>query len=257
MSAASIGLVQFTDTHLYAETDRLSLGVNTHRSFRDVLSNARAEFPDTNLLLVTGDLVNDHSAQGYRCLNELLSQWNIPAHCLPGNHDAPKTMQQSLAGGNVKLERHVLVGAWQIILLDSTQPGSDAGRLSAEELTIMEHYLQRFPDRHALISVHHNPVPVGSAWLDKMMIANADDFFAVLKRYEHVRGVAFGHVHQEFDAEHVGIRLLAAPSTCVQFKPHSATFAVDERAPGYRWLILHSDGSIATGIRRLEQARAA
>ena len=42
------------------------------------------------------------------------------------------------------------------------------------------------------------------------------------------------------------------PSTCVQFKPGSEDFAVDDAAPGYRWFDLHADGRIETAVSRVE-----
>ena len=47
------------------------------------------------------------------------------------------------------------------------------------------------------------------------------------------------------------LRLLASPSTCVQFAPGSEEFQVDRSAPGYRWLRLHADGRLDTGVSRV------
>jgi Icc protein len=58
-------------------------------------------------------------------------------------------------------------------------------------------------------------------------------------------------VHQNFDSERRGVRLLASPSTCIQFQPQSTEFAVDDAAPGYRWLNLYDSGRIDTGVARL------
>jgi Icc protein len=44
----------------------------------------------------------------------------------------------------------------------------------------------------------------------------------------------------------------STPSTCVQFKPNSKNFTIDTEGPGYRWLDLHADGSIDTGLTRIE-----
>ena len=49
------------------------------------------------------------------------------------------------------------------------------------------------------------------------------------------------------------IRLMSTPSTCIQFLPGSEDFAVDSRAPGYRWLTLHENGRIESGVQRLAQ----
>jgi Icc protein len=43
---------------------------------------------------------------------------------------------------------------------------------------------------------------------------------------------------------------MGTPSTCFQFAPHSATFAIDDAGPGYRWLELHADGSLESRVGR-------
>ena len=92
---------------------------------------------------------------------------------------------------------------------------------------------------------------MGSEWLDGMGLADAAAFFAVVDRFPAVRAIVWGHVHQEFDGERNGVRLLAAPSTCVQFRPGTERYAKDRRAPGYRWLELRPDGTIVTAVRRV------
>ncbi|KTC63185.1 hypothetical protein AO262_22830 [Pseudomonas fluorescens ABAC62] len=53
------------------------------------------------------------------------------------------------------------------------------------------------------------------------------------------------------------MRLLASPSTCIQFAPGSEDFKVSEQAPGYRWLRLHGDGRLETGVERVRHRRQA
>ena len=99
--------------------------------------------------------------------------------------------------------------------------------------------------------LHHQPVAIGCGWLDEQMVADADDFFEILDRHDGVRGVLWGHVHQEIDRQRNGVRLLASPSTCVQFAPGCDSFKADDQPPGYRWLDLQADGGIDTGISRV------
>jgi Icc protein len=75
-----------------------------------------------------------------------------------------------------------------------------------------------------------------------------------VERYPGVRGVLWGHVHQQLDQYRGDIKLMASPSTCVQFAPGSDNFKADDQAPGYRWLELRSDGTINTGISRVLDA---
>jgi Icc protein len=66
-----------------------------------------------------------------------------------------------------------------------------------------------------------------------------------------VRAVITGHVHQHCDALWGQLPVYSTPSSCVQFKQHSEDFALSEQPPGYRWLDLHSDGTVHTGVEFL------
>ena len=83
---------------------------------------------------------------------------------------------------------------------------------------------------------------------------DSDQLRAQLVQYDNLRAVLWGHVHQEFDADRNGVRLLSTPSTCVQFAPGADEFALHAAAPGYRWLTLNADGSIDTDVMRLPDA---
>ena len=107
------------------------------------------------------------------------------------------------------------------------------------------------PELHALITLHHQPVPVGGAWLDEVSLANPDDLFAVLDRHAQVRGVLFGHVHQVFEGERNGVRLMASPSTCFQFVRDGEDLGIGDDPPGYRRLALRPDGAIESAVHWL------
>jgi Icc protein len=65
--------------------------------------------------------------------------------------------------------------------------------------------------------------------------------------------VLFGHVHQELDAMFDGLRMIATPSTCAQFKPLSDEFAADNTPPAWRTLTLHADGRVETQLKWLHE----
>ena len=248
----AVKILQLTDTHCYADPEKTLLGLNTDRSFQAVLRLAQRRHGPADLILATGDLVHDGSEQGYQRLKRHLTDSGVPVYPLPGNHDDRDRLVRMLSGGNLRPERSARYGDWQIILLDSTVPDQAAGLLGQGELEHLERCLSEYPDRHALVCLHHHPVPIGSRWMDAMGLLNASEFFDVLDRHAQVRGVLWGHIHQEFNAERKGVKLLGSPSTCVQFKPRSETFALDEIPPGYRWLRLYPGGTLDTGVSRLD-----
>jgi len=245
-------VIQITDTHLYADPARRYYDVDTDATLREVLARIAADEGSADLMLVTGDLVHDESAQGYARLRGYLAALGLPVYCLPGNHDDVAIMRRVLTGDGVSCEDRVCRQGWQLILLNSTVPGEVGGRLGEGELARLAACLQSRPDLHALVCLHHPPLPSGCAWLDEgLILDNPGALFAELARHDNVRGLLWGHIHQEFDRAHHGLRLLGTPSTMLQFKPGAAEFAIDDKAPGYRWLDLHEDGRLETGVARL------
>jgi Icc protein len=247
----TLRVIQISDTHIHAVSGARLWGVDVDQGLSTVLENLTLWHWPADLLLNTGDLVQDEGQPAYERLLDFLEPLEVPVYCLPGNHDIPMILDGVLAAGNVRRERHVIHGPWQFILLDSTRPNSPGGHLAEKELLFLEQTLEAHPDRYAIVCLHHQPVPVGSAWLDTMMVDNAQGFFHIIDRHPHVRAVVWGHIHQDFSARRNGIELLGAPSTCVQFKPGAAKVAVDDIKPGYRWFRLHAEGSFETGVERV------
>lgn len=252
LPGGTLRVLQLTDTHLYADPGGRLLGINTLETLHYVIQHFRDHAWPVDLLLATGDLVHDASPAGYARIGELLAGFGVPVFCLPGNHDHPAMMHRHLAGGIVRTDRVIDHGDWRFVMLDTVIEGEEGGQLRAEELLALHEALAE-SDRPTLVCMHHQPVNVGSAWIDTMAIANPDELFDILDRHDQVRGILWGHIHQRFDARRNGVRLMASPSTCVQFTPGQDSFQVDEEPPGFRLLALLPDGTIRTEVLRIQQ----
>lgn len=243
-------LVQISDSHLFAEADGTLLGMNTRDSLQKVIELVQAQQPQIDLILATGDLSQDGTLESYKLFRDLTGQLNAPARWIPGNHDEPQVMAEA-AVQSALLEPVVDIGNWRVTLLDSAVPGSVPGYLQDEQLQLLARSLSEAPERHHLVCLHHHPVSIDCAWMEPIGLRNPEAFFEVLDRFPQVRAVLWGHVHQEIDQLRNGVRLLASPSTCIQFEPRSEDFAVGEQAPGYRWLRLMPDGRLETRVERV------
>ena len=247
---APVYVVQLTDSHLFADAQGTLLGMNTRDSLQRVIDTVREEQPRVDVLLATGDLSQDGSEESYACFRELTASLRAPARWLAGNHDEPLPMEKAAQGTDL-LNPLLDIGNWRILMLNSAVPGSVPGVLDEGQLALLEQSLSDAPERHHLICFHHQPVSIDCAWMAPIGLRNAEALFAVLDGYPQVRALLWGHIHQEWDQQRNAVRLLASPSTCIQFEPGSEDFKVGEQAPGYRWLRLHAEGSIDTGVSRV------
>jgi 3',5'-cyclic-AMP phosphodiesterase len=240
-------ILQITDPHLFGSAGGALRGVVTDASLRSVLDEAFAKVPDYQAVLVTGDLVQDDPS-GYLRFRSIFGSSPKPVLCIPGNHDEPGAMRQSLAGAPFQYCGTYAAGGWNLVMLDSYDPGHVGGRLTQPELERLDRALHE-SSAHTMVCLHHHPVEMGSRWLDTVGLANPGDLWRIIDAHAHVRAVAWGHVHQAYDGHRGKIRLFGTPSTGAQFLPKSDRYAVDTRPPAYRPFTLHPDGRIESEIR--------
>lgn len=243
---------QFTDSHLSADPDVCMRGINTTDSLKAVAALAQSfEAPDA--LVATGDLSHDGSMASYRRFREVVSRPNIPLRWVPGNHDDAAMMAHC-----AEYQAHPLrLGKWHIILLDSQVLGAEQGAIDAESLRRLESQLAAADavSEYVLICVHHNPLRTGARWMDTINLTNGCELLDTLNRHPSARALIHGHIHHDFERVVGRVRVFGTPSTCAQFAPQTEAFAIDTQPatcqPGFRWLKLHPDGAVETGVERV------
>lgn len=248
----TVRVVQLTDTHLCKSRSGTLLGMDTDHSLQAVIDLVQKERPGVDMVLGTGDLSDNGAREAYDRLEGYFAEFSCDSFWLPGNHDLREEMEAAATTPN-RLCKEIRVSNWQVLLLDSQIPGEVGGELGEQELALLDQALQTARDDglYTLVCLHHQPVTIGCGWLDEQMVADAAPFLALLDQYDGVRGVLWGHVHQECEQRHGNIRLMASPSTCVQFAPNCEDFKADDLPPGYRWLDLHRDGTIDSAVSRV------
>ncbi|MEH6650788.1 MAG: metallophosphoesterase [Motiliproteus sp.] len=238
----SFKLVQISDFHLQQSPKQSYRGIDVEQRLLAVLQHIRDYHTDIDALLLSGDLVHHGYLEGYRRLVEYMQLFDCPWYWIPGNHDSVASMnqvRQSPSPGFV-------IPGWRVVLLDSTSSpdGCGAGALAACELQRLQQQLLLAEDlnQSLLLVLHHNPVPVASQWQDAIMLSNADELWAMLEGSPVAVTALFGHLHQQWDLQRGGVRLLGCPATSVQFKAKQPQLVIEQgselAAPGYRWLTL-------------------
>jgi len=251
---AAIRVVQITDTHLFRDPTANLLKLNTQDSFEKVLELIHSNEKAIDVILATGDIAQDASVEAYERFAQAMQDFDAPFFWIPGNHDRRRVMQElslykDAFCGTTKIEN------WQVVLLDSSVSGEVHGFLSDREIEHLAKNLQESADspdiEHALICLHHNPIPGSAHWMEGIGLHNDKEFLALIDQYPHVRAVVYGHIHQELDFVRNDVRFFCTPSTCIQFKPQVEDFTLDNVNPAYRWFELYPDGNIESAIERV------
>jgi Icc protein len=244
----TLRLLQLSDCHLQPDPAEPYRGINPELHLQRMLAVARDWQPD--LLVLSGDLVERAQAKVYQRLNDMMQETGIPTLAFPGNHDDPKLLREHLQASVFDHGNPQQHDGWQLLWLDSNVPGQPHGILDAERLGQLS---QLDPDLPTLLFMHHQPMPVGTPWIDRFDCRDSDVLWQWLNQHPHnVRAICFGHIHHGWQGEkRIGgrrIALLGAPSTSACVIPGSTSFALDVRGPRMRWLQLAADGGVRTGL---------
>ena len=250
-------ILQLTDLHLTADPLAELKGARTRPIVERMLNHVRGEIEQGrwrfDRIVITGDLAHDELHETYLVLQELLGDLRDRCLLLPGNHDDRKFMRtvfpECFAVEEDFLAFSVEQDGWRLIGLDSHVKGQVAGELGPRQLAWLANELAGHRDQPTVLFVHHPPFAVGSAWVDAIGLLDAAALMSCVASAAHVKAICAGHVHQQFEAELRGVRLLTTPSASLQFKPQAGEFCLDEVPAGFR--VLHLANGLRSEVVRL------
>ncbi len=186
----SFKFIHASDLHLgrpfgtYPEDVRVRL----RRARQDSIGRLAAVARDGGAthILLAGDTFDAETPQPTtirHALNAMAADPALTWVLMPGNHDSWEDMWAD-SGPNTQMSNEIRVSNWQILMLNSQIPGEVGGELGSAQLALLDDCLTRASDEglHTLVCLHHQPVAIGSAWIDAQMVADADPFFEVLER---------------------------------------------------------------------------
>jgi len=237
-------LAQVSDCHLSASPDKPYRGLRADSGLEAVVAAAARWQPD--VVLVTGDLSEDASETSYQRLAGQLAKLDVPVWVLPGNHDLPARMQPYFPCGPYPGATTQFAAGWQFLLLDSSRPGRIDGSIDPDQLEQLEQQLK--PGVPALLALHHQPIAIGSPWIDKYHLAQPDSLLGFVAGHPEIKAVVWGHVHQVFERQIGGARFMSCPSSAANSLPGCERFTHDPAGPACRWLELFDNGGFETGI---------
>ncbi len=190
-------LLQLTDIHLTRPGETIG-GREPNENFQKALYHATSHHPDADALVITGDLSDWGDKEDYERLKIALNGINIPVHLCIGNHDERDiflSVFPETADENGFVQSVFDLPAGKGILLDTWAPDTHAGFYCEKRCAWLDQQLSELTDP-AFLFMHHNPVPIGIAPMDKIMLQDAEAFGTVIKKHaSKIRHIFHGHCH--------------------------------------------------------------
>jgi 3',5'-cyclic-AMP phosphodiesterase len=234
-------VAQLSDTHLLADADALLWGRNTTRTLMAVMEALPRR---VDVMVVTGDIAEDGTADAYRRALRLTEQRAEQRYFLAGNHDDPDAMRAVL-GASEPLRMVSLSEHWTMALMSSQWIGHEAGQVDDETLAQLRDELDRVTT-HVLLCLHHPPVSPCAG--PECGMSDPGPLRAVIDGGP-VRLVLSGHLHQQFDTTRRGVRFLGAPSSFRQLRHGGDPHYTDTHEPPAAQLVeLRDNGEVTRQI---------
>jgi 3',5'-cyclic AMP phosphodiesterase CpdA len=209
-------IAQISDLHIKRQGALAYNRVDTAAALSRCIAELNRFSPRPDLVVISGDLADTPTAEEYTHLKSLLEPLQIPFAAIPGNHDDRALMRAALpqdgapAQGAINLAR--TVGELDVLLIDSSIPGTNYGTLDAATLQWLDVTLAASTARPALLFLHHPPFVTGITHMDVQNLRNADALAGILHRHPRVRLVAVGHVHRAVLTTFAGIATTICPA---------------------------------------------
>lgn len=223
-------LIHLSDTHIGASPDFVFGGALVLPRLRGIVDAINDLDFEPDLIIHTGDVVDDPSEEAYLLVAEEMKRLAAPVYYARGNHDGADLMLEHLPMG----EREVLdedgsALAYRIPREDHdlfVLDGCDSGRSDLQG-EISKGQMEAFAaaagsnGKAFSVFIHYPPLALDCPWVDRaMLLHDGEDFHRFLASIgsHRVRGVFFGHVHSGIQIWRDGILYSGVGSACCRIK---------------------------------------
>jgi 3',5'-cyclic AMP phosphodiesterase CpdA len=247
-------IAQITDLHIQPEGEKAYGIVDTNQFLAAAVTQLNRLTPQPDLVIATGDLVDEGSVAEYQALKARLALLQAPLYLAMGNHDQRAHFRQVFpelayipASGPLHygIEGHPL----RLIVLDTLVDGESHGEIDDGDLAWLGAKLAEAPEQPTIIFMHHPPFAIGIPGMDALKCKGAEALAALIRRYPAVQRVACGHVHRSIQVGWAGTVGSVAPSVAHQVALQlttTETNALVMEPPAFHLHLWHPEGGLVT-----------
>jgi Icc protein len=220
-------IAQISDSHLKPK-GALAYGVaDTAKLLRRVVEHLNSLNPRPNLVLFTGDLVDEGAPESYALLRSLLLPLEPPLFIVPGNHDLKAALRETFPEHSYlnetveedgtqyicyAVENHSV----RLIGLDTVSPGEHGGGLGSIRLSWLDKTLAKRPEAPTLIFMHHPPFASAIGHMDKEEFRGYGEMQSIIQKHPQVERILCGHVHRPVYRRFAGTIATICPAIGMQ-----------------------------------------
>lgn len=200
-------IAQVSDFHLKPEGLLAYAVADTASALKKAVEHINHLAPRPQLVLMTGDLVDEGAPDAYVLLKEVLGCLIPPFVMVPGNHDDKALLRRTFPDHRY-LEHAVEEDGedylcyvledfpLRLIGLDTVKPGEHGGGLGPQRMAWLEKTLASNPKRPTVVFMHHPPFASAIGHMDKEIFKGWREFHALLSEHTQVERVLCGHLHR-------------------------------------------------------------
>lgn len=209
-------LAQISDLHVTNGPNGEGAAANLTRALRMIAPYR----PD--MIIATGDLVNDSKRDEYSALASLLIDPPAPLYLLPGNHDDRDGLRAAFPD-HTYLPKSGLLSyviddfPIRVVAVDQIVPGETGGAFGEEHAAWLEGTLSTQPDKPTVVALHHHPFQSQDLLFDTIGLEGRELLAEVVGRHRQVELVIAGHHHRVLEGRVAHAPALVAPSTAYTY----------------------------------------
>jgi Icc protein len=200
-------IAQISDFHLKPKGTLAYDQADTATPLRRAVNHINALKPGPDVVLVSGDLVDEGASESYSVVKKLLAPLKPPVYIVPGNHDHKTELRHAFPehgylnrtveeGGRTYICFAVEDYPVRIIGLDTVTPGDHGGGLGPVRLAWLDKTLADRSEAPTVIFMHHPPFASAIGHMDTEIFRGRKEFTAIISKYANVERVLCGHVHR-------------------------------------------------------------
>ncbi len=236
-------IAQISDLHVTDKAGGMRRFVDSNANASLAVRQLAAHVSNPDVVIVTGDLVDEGTEAEYALLREVLEPIDRPMYVLPGNHDDRRVLETALPDflPNDRADGHCSYAIddheVRLVAIDTTVPGRHDGVFPEDRAAWLDATLGAVPDQPTLVFMHFPPFETGIWWMDAIGMSGKERFAEVLAGHHQVGLIVCGHIHRSIQTRIAHATVSVCPSTAHQvglaLDPSVSPVLTDE-PPGFQ-----------------------